>query len=179
MIALASAQTRLPDRLETALLVLRAPERGDIDAIAALANDRAIFEMTAALPYPYERAHAETFVDHTARTNGEWAYAVALRDGPLVGVIGLHTDRDPWEIGYWIGQPFWRRGYASEAAAALVAAALEIVPVLGGRVRAGNAASRTVLEKTGFQLVGEGIEDCGQHGHIAMAHYRLGREDAR
>src|SRR5690606_28291092 len=113
---LPQARRKLPDRLETALLVLRAPERGDIDAIAALANDRAIFEMTAALPHPYRREHAEGFVDHMARTADEWAYAIALRNGPLLGVAGVHIDRDPWEIGYWIGQPFWGRGYASEAA---------------------------------------------------------------
>lgn len=176
---LAQLRTRLPDRLATARLALRAPGRGDIGAIAALANDRAIHAMTAALPFPYERTHAETFVERLARTEAEWAYGIALRDGPLVGVIGLHTDRDPWEIGYWIGQPFWGRGYASEAAAALVAAALEIVPALNARARRENATSRAVLEKTGFRLVGERLEDCGQNEQIAMVHYRLGREDAR
>lgn len=176
---LPQARRKLPDRLETALLVLRAPERGDIDAIAALANDRAIFEMTAALPHPYRREHAEGFVDHMARTADEWAYAIALRNGPLVGVAGVHIDREPWEIGYWIGQPFWGRGYASEAAAALAAAALDIVPVLGARARSENAASRAVLERTGFRLTEETREDGGQHGHIAMVHYRLGREGVR
>lgn len=172
------AQTPYPDRLETARLILRAPDHGDVDALARLANNRAIHAMTAALPYPYERDHAIAFVEEIARSGEEWAYAVALHDGTLVGVMGLHTGQTPCEIGYWIGEPHWRKGYASEAAAALAEAALRVTPVLHARARAENLASRAVLEKSGFEAIGEAADDCGPHAGVAVITYRRQREGA-
>jgi RimJ/RimL family protein N-acetyltransferase len=59
-------------------------------------------------------------------------------------------------MGYWIGREFWGRGYASEAAAALVAHAFG--PLGLQRVQAHrfarNPASGRVLEKAGLHLEG-------------------------
>ena len=55
-------------------------------------------------------------------------------------------------LGYWIGRPFWGRGYGTEAVALLVDHAFE--RHAGRHVGAGvfddNPASRRVLEKLGF-----------------------------
>lgn len=172
-----TAQNRYPDRLETARLVLRAPERGDVDAMVRLANNRSIHAMTA-LPHPYEREHAVAFIDELARNDEEWAYSVLLRDSTFVGTIGLHTGQTPCEIGYWIGEPYWGRGYATEATAALATAALAATPVLHAKARAENAASRAVLEKTGFWKIAERIADCGPHQGVPVVTYSLERAEA-
>ena len=164
----------LPDRLETDRLVLRAPEHADIEAITALAQSEAIHSMTT-LPHPYEREHARQFVEGHARSDAEFAYAIVTRDGTLVGVTGLHFRSDrPHEIGYWIGEPFWGNGYATEAAGALVNAAIEAgTQVLNAQARSENAASRAVLLKLGFASMGQAVADCGPHKGVSITSYRL------
>jgi len=60
------------------------------------------------------------------------------------------------EIGYWIGEPFWGRGIATEALVAVTGHAMET----HGLTRvyalpfAGNVASCRVLEKAGYVLEG-------------------------
>src|SRR5260370_1104068 len=48
--------------LATARLVLRAPRRSDVKAIASLANDRRIAANTAPIPHPYRIEDAEQFI---------------------------------------------------------------------------------------------------------------------
>jgi Acetyltransferase (GNAT) domain len=62
---------------------------------------------------------------------------------------------DP-ELGYWIGLPYWGRGYVTEAARALIDHAFGALgcALLTSRARVSNPASRRVLEKCGFQWTG-------------------------
>ena len=80
-------------------------------------------------------------------------------DGLLVGKGGLHTI--DWaipklEIGYWIRTSCARRGYATEATAALAQMARKRLGAnrLEISTDARNAASRRVAEKCGFELEG-------------------------
>ena len=146
--------------LETERLVLRAPRLGDVKAIASLANDRRIAENTTRIPHPYAPADAETFIGSVNRDGGERAFLVSLADGPAIGMCGIAVlDGVTPEIGYWFGAPFWGRGYATEAARAVVDHAFTALGhdqlVAGARVS--NPASRRVLEKCGFQWTGVGL----------------------
>ena len=94
---------------------------------------------------------------------GWWLYYVLLREGSmLVGVAGYKGPpaEGAVEIGYSVLPEHQRKGYAAEAAAALVARAFERADVR--RVIAETlpelAPSIGVLEKLGFALVGEGSE---------------------
>jgi RimJ/RimL family protein N-acetyltransferase len=58
-------------------------------------------------------------------------------------------------MGYWIGRPFWGRGYATEACTALVDIARTLgLPSLEGSHFIDNPASARVLEKLGFEALG-------------------------
>jgi RimJ/RimL family protein N-acetyltransferase len=60
-------------------------------------------------------------------------------------------------MGYWIGRPYWGRGFASEAAAGALAWAEQDWRrklVVAGHF-ADNEASAQVLIKTGFLYTGE------------------------
>jgi RimJ/RimL family protein N-acetyltransferase len=75
--------------------------------------------------------------------------------GALVGDAGLHplAGRGPdIELGYTLARAVWGRGYATEAARALVAHAFEVLGVerVVAQVEPGNVASRHVLEKLGM-----------------------------
>jgi RimJ/RimL family protein N-acetyltransferase len=145
--------------LETERLVLRAPRLDDATALAALANDRRVAANTARIPHPYSVGDAEEFVAAANTRPGEETFVIA-RDGEVIGACGfdLREGADP-EIGYWIGVPFWNRGYATEAVRGLIDHAFadsERGALLAG-ARVSNPASRRVLEKCGFQWTGVGL----------------------
>ncbi len=145
-------QRRIPV-LRTERLVLRAPRAADAQAVAALINDRRIAENLARVPYPYPRKEAETFIASANRSGDEVAFLATLADGTLVGGCGVGVRFGEYpEIGYWYGVPYWGRGYATEAARALIDYAFDDLghETLEGGARVSNPASRRVLEKCGF-----------------------------
>jgi RimJ/RimL family protein N-acetyltransferase len=100
--------------LETARLRLRAPRRGDVKAIVRLAGDRRVAENTARVPHPYTAGDAEEFIAAVNRQDGEASFMITLAGEP-VGACGVEPRDSGAEIGYWLGMPFWGRGYATEA----------------------------------------------------------------
>ena len=141
--------------LATARLVLRAPRRCDVKAIATLVNDRRIAANTARIPHPYAIEDAEQFIAAVNKREGEACFAVTL-DGAPIGMCSVDLREDGPELGYWLGVPYWGRGFATEAARALIDHAfgdLEHETLISGE-RVNNPASRRVLEKCGFQWTG-------------------------
>jgi RimJ/RimL family protein N-acetyltransferase len=141
--------------LATARLVLRAPRRSDVKAIASFANDRRIAANTARIPHPYGIEDAEQFVAAVNKREGEACFVIMLECAPI-GVCSVDLREDGPELGYWLGVPYWGRGFATEAARALIDYAfgdLEHETLISGS-RVNNPASRRVLEKCGFQWTG-------------------------
>jgi RimJ/RimL family protein N-acetyltransferase len=89
-------------------------------------------------------------------------------DGTVVGDIGSWLDGDRRVVGYWIGRPFWGRGYAT-AALRLLLEEVTDRPVFA-HVALDNIGSRRVLEHCGFERIGEAVADDGVHESI----FRLG-----
>lgn len=151
----ANAKAQRIPVLKTARLVLRAPVRSDVPAMAALAGDRRVAENTARIPHPYSAADGLAAIAAINQTGGETVFAIEL-DGELIGLCGLDPRPDGGELGYWLGVPFWGRGYATEAAHAVIDYAFVELghDVLQSGARVSNPASRRVLEKCGFQWSG-------------------------
>jgi RimJ/RimL family protein N-acetyltransferase len=146
--------------LATERLVLRAPRREDAKAVAKLINDRRIAENTARIPHPYRLVDAKAFIAHADRADEDLTFFITHPDDTIVGGCGIgKLDRENPEIGYWLGVPFWGRGYATEAARAVIDHAFTErgYDVLLGGARVSNPASRRVLEKCGFQWTGVGL----------------------
>jgi RimJ/RimL family protein N-acetyltransferase len=146
--------------LETERLILRAPCLADVKAVASLANDRRIAENTLRIPHPYRLADAEAFIATANVGDQEIVFLTTLRDGTILGACGIAMlDGKTPEVGYWLGVPYWGRGYATEAARAVIDhafAALGHEKLVSG-ARVSNPASRRVLEKCGFQWTGVGL----------------------
>jgi RimJ/RimL family protein N-acetyltransferase len=142
---------RLPV-LKTERLVLRAPSASDVPAMVKFAGDRRVAENTARIPHPYGVADAERFLAEANRQSGGATFAVVL-DGAMVGACGIEVRPDEVELGYWIGVPFWSRGYATEAVRAVIDYGFGELghEALQAGARVSNPASRRVLEKCGFQ----------------------------
>lgn len=170
-------------QIDTPRLTLRKPHCDDIDAISTLANDIAVASMLSRMPYPYKRADAEDFVNTIAKLeNGNCVYAITLNEtGEFIGCCGIEKKpgRERMEIGYWLGKPYWGNGYATEAAHALVDKAFRICNIeeIIGRCRIGNMASRNVLQKSGFQFIGTGMNlSLAQDTQVPVELYRLERK---
>ena len=109
-------------------------------------------------------------------------YAVCLKEsGKPIGSIGFHRndlaeDDDEYELGYWIGKPYWGQGLIPEAAREMLRYAFEDLKM--NRIWCGyydgNDKSRRVQEKLGFvyQRKTEGIE-VSLLGEIRTGHSNL------
>lgn len=166
----------LPETITTQRLILSAPAREHVVAMARLANNDKIYAALSRLPNPYTQEHAIDFIDNIARTDSEHAYAVSLTDNSFIGTIGIHFVNNVPELGYWLGEPYWGEGYASEAAAALLAALDEIgCELITARALTSNGASIAVLTKSSFLKTKAGVEDCGPHKGVHVTTFRRER----
>ncbi len=164
--------------LATERLVMRAPRDSDLEQLVALADTRHVAEMLARMPHPYGEAEARTFLAMAASRRAGIVYALTLKDtGTFVGCAGLNTTDRGLELGYWIGEPYWKSGYATEAAHALVDLAFQntSIQVLHASTRVINPASRRVIHKCGFQYAGQGMMNSLVAGQVPVERYRLDR----
>ncbi|HVK91562.1 MAG TPA: GNAT family protein [Mycoplana sp.] len=164
-------------------LVLRAPHEDDIDALAHLANNANIANMVARMPHPYTIADAADFVRRTkAGAIGKCVYAITKADnGAFLGCCGIepHEDGRTVELGYWLGEPHWNQGYATEAAQILTDMVFRTrdVDQIDARVRVMNIASRRVIQKCGFQFQATGmVQSLAVGGMVPVEWYRLDRK---
>ncbi len=135
-------------------LFLRPAFPEDCEAILAGINDEAVVRNLARAPWPYGMDDARAF----AALPQDMRLPHFLVTVPGVGVIGaagMGEHEGQPELGYWIARDHWGRGYATEAAGAV----LRIARTLGHRrVTAGhfvdNPASGKVLRKLGFVPTG-------------------------
>jgi [ribosomal protein S5]-alanine N-acetyltransferase len=148
--------------LRTARLVLRSLQREDVPALVRLAGAKEIAATTLSIPHPYAENDALSFLaksEEDFRAGRSVHFAVSIAPGcELCGGVGLDLDmpHSRAELGYWIGVPFWGRGYAGEAARAVAAFGFETLRLhrIFAHHFAGNTASKRVLEKIGMRHEG-------------------------
>lgn len=126
-----------------------------------LSGDVELALQTATIPIPYTLESAHTFLRSCTRNDN---FAV-LAGNELVGGCGFKAEPHGIEIGYWIGRPYWGRGYATAAAELLIEEARRRgIERLYAEVFVENPASMRVLEKAGFARDGEVEHDFPQRG---------------
>ena len=171
--------------LETERLLLRPFRPSDAGAVQALCGNRNVARMTARIPHPYPDGLAESWIASTAQARelGQ-GYSFCLeQNGAPIGAAGLErTDDGIYELGYWLGEPWWGRGLASEAVRRVVRFAFD--DLSARQVTAGhfvdNPASGRVLEKCGFAYTGENELWCEARGRwVDCRRLALAKEDAR
>jgi RimJ/RimL family protein N-acetyltransferase len=153
-------------RLETNRLWLRWPRAADAAVIARFAGNRAVAEMTARIPYPYPPGDAERFIIDTRASNAGGrgiGLVITTKAKPFepIGTISLRESaRGDALLGYWLGVDSWGKGFATEAAQAIIDTlfTLTVVREIRASVRVTNPASRRVLEKCGFVAAGSSLE---------------------
>lgn len=144
--------------IETARLRLRRLEPADAPVVAELLDDWEVVRNTSNIPFPYSIETAVDFVAKVAEeTAGGRALVFAVEErltGRMIGCIGSSIAEGRAEIGYWLGRDFWNRGYAGEALARCLRLLFDdfAVEEAWASVLPGNAGSRRLLDKAGFQF---------------------------
>ena len=165
--------------VETERLTLRVPTIADVPAIARLANDRRISQMTRRLPHPYRDEHAAMFVTGLLAARHRAQVYLVEHLGVPVGVVSTESDPAAPELGYWFGVAHWGRGFATEAARAAIGLRFESAHAthIVATARVANPSSRNVLEKCGFTWHGCALHRFDVLGSSAPVDcFRLSRE---
>ncbi len=166
--------------LVTQRLVMRQPHADDIEDLARLANNRRVADMLTRMPHPYGEAEARAFIEFASDPErGETVYAMTVvATGEFIGCAGLRPVHGGYDLGYWIGQSHWGKGYATEAAHALVDLAFRASSAdsLTATCRVTNTASQRVIHKCGFQYCGQGMLNSIAAGQVTVVRYRLDRK---
>ncbi|MEI8073276.1 MAG: GNAT family N-acetyltransferase [Bacteroidota bacterium] len=137
---------------------IRPWQKQDAQALASIANNRKIWNnVRDQLPNPYTVMDALQWMNHIKDQNPEQHQAI-LYNGLVVGNIGCKPQEDVYrksiEIGYFVGEPYWGKGIATEAIKLFVQHLIEkFQPIrIYAEVFAHNQSSMKVLQKNGFFL---------------------------
>jgi [ribosomal protein S5]-alanine N-acetyltransferase len=130
----------------------------DLGSLVANADNRNIWlNLRDRFPHPYTRRAGREFIRLAMSQRPETMFAIAV-DDEAVGGIGFtvltDVERVSAEIGYWLGELYWGRGFVTEALVAITRYAIDTCGLT--RVYAlpfaSNKASCRVLEKAGYTL---------------------------
>jgi RimJ/RimL family protein N-acetyltransferase len=128
----------------------------DVRSLCIYANNSKVSEnLRDIFPFPYAYKDAEFFIKNIASATKNLILAIEV-DGVAAGSIGILPQADVYrknaELGYWLGEPFWGRGIATEAVTAMVTYSFQHFDLhrIFASVFERNLASIRVLEKCGF-----------------------------
>jgi RimJ/RimL family protein N-acetyltransferase len=160
--AMASLSTAQPIRTER--LVLRPLQASDAQPLFALFADWEVVRRLSMPPWPYALEDAHAFIrQQLGQDLTRVTFAITLADA-LIGGIDVrmnpadHSQRGAGpNLGYWLGRPYWGRGYMTEAARGFLARVFEagLGDVIYSGAFADNVTSLRVQEKLGFERDGE------------------------
>ena len=148
--------------LETERLILRPFALADADDVQRLVGDRAIAATTLSIPHPYEDGMAEAWIagrQAMIERDESTPFAIERKsDGALIGSINLMDIQagHQAEFGYWIGVPYWNRGYCTEAGQAMLDFAFNELGLVRVHARhlSRNPSSGRVMQKLGMSHEG-------------------------
>jgi len=158
--------------IKTDRLRLNELTTADIPFIIQYAGNKKISDTTLNIPYPYSEKDAEFWINlsHEGFKNGtNLIFAIRLKESSsFVGGISLKIERrfNRAEIGYWLAEQYWNKGYMTEAVKALLAYAfseLGLNKVTSSHL-VSNPASGKVMIKCGMKKEGILMEHTIKNG---------------
>ena len=162
-----------PPTLAGTRCVLRALRPGDAPSLQRHADDEAVWRnLFEGFPRPYTPADAQAWCGGGWRDRGEQVWGITVAD-EVVGCISLRKDKG-WlrcnaEVGYWLGQPFWRRGIMSEALGLVTDWAFahdEALTRLYAPIFSWNEGSQAVARSCGYVLEGRMPQSAIKAGRV-------------
>jgi RimJ/RimL family protein N-acetyltransferase len=149
-------------RFETNRLILRLFESTDAQMVQFLAGTKEVASTTLSIPHPYPDGAAGQWIEATRLSSGRgdnYAFAMVKKeDDSLVGCMsmGVSQKHKRAELAYWVGQPYWSQGYATEAARRIVQFGFEDLELnrIFAAAMTRNPGSYKVMSKIGMKYEG-------------------------
>lgn len=150
-------------RLETKRLVLRAPKKSDVKSIREHIDSLNISRYMSMIPYPYSDEDAVWWINKCSgnrkkkpRTDYQFVITIKPSD-KVVGGVGLVriNKEGVGEIGYWIGEKYWRNGYVFEGVMNVIDYAFNDLKLKKIAISASveNVGSNALIKKLGLRFV--------------------------
>jgi len=172
--------------LKTNRLTLEQPRVSDIPNLIKYAGDKRVAATTQNMPHPYQEEHAIFWLNmanNGFQTQSKYIFGIRLKaTDELIGGMGLHLHQgfNRAELGYWVGVPFWNKGYATEAAGAILKFGFEEIKInkIFATYLIENPASGKVMIKNGMIKEGELKEHFKKDGkYRSVIQYRLTKRE--
>jgi RimJ/RimL family protein N-acetyltransferase len=150
--------------IDTARLALRPLREGDDARLFELFANWEVMRFLSSPPWPYTRQDARAFIRLRMAGDSDTIECAITLGGEFIGLIdaiikpasAVQRERG-YNMGYWLGQPYWGKGYMSEAVRAFIAHVFAVIPddTLYSGAFAENAASLRIQQKLGFRRDGD------------------------
>jgi len=159
---------------ETPRLLFRSHQAGDEEEFIRMHTDPEVRRYVGGQPWSVEKARdrfRNQYLGKPSRAYGLWA-TVLREEQKYIGCCGLRAvsqaKTKTAHLAYYFARPYWGRGLASEGAKAFIDIAFKNLRLrqLLADVDEGNAVSRHILEKFGFELVGR--EEISASGRVIL-----------
>ena len=143
--------------IDLGIITLRNWQEKDVKSLAKNANNKNIWDnLRDDFPFPYTEMAAKQWIEIANRDKPLTNFAIEYKNKAIGGIgIILQTDvyRKNAEIGYWIGENYWHKGFASKALKAMVDYTFKTFDVerIFAQVFEKNVSSKRVLDKVGFK----------------------------
>lgn len=172
--------------LITKNLKLRKIKLSDAPSLIKYAGNKKISDQIINIPFPYGEEDAVfrmNFIYQGFKNKERYVFAITLKNtDELIGEIGLHLDKgnNSAQFGYWIAEPFWGKGIASEALEAILKFGFETLNLnkitathypdnpASGKVMINNKMIKEAELKDYFKVNGE---------YKSVVQYRLTKEE--
>ncbi len=130
------------------------------ESFVKLLNNENVTKWLLVIPFPYTVKDAEDFIQRCAEyrnTGQDYLFAIE-NDGVHIGGIGIHLkgSHHKGELGYWLGEQYWHKGYMTQAISKMSDFAFNKLNLkrLYAGIFENNIASEKLLLKCGFEYEG-------------------------
>ncbi|MBT3397915.1 GNAT family N-acetyltransferase [archaeon] len=149
--------------LKTKRLILREKKKSDFKSIRENINNINVSRYMSVIPHPYTDKDAIWWIGHSAKKRKEkprkdYQFGITIKPSDkVVGGIGLVITNEGGvaDIGCWIGEEYWRKGYVFEATVRVINYAFDDLKlkkvVLFAAVE--NVGSNKLIKKLGLKFV--------------------------
>jgi ribosomal-protein-alanine N-acetyltransferase len=171
--------------LETQRVILRPYSLSDAAKVEELASHHLIADTTLNIPHPYPKGAAEGWIsrlEDQSMNNLSYTFAVIAKGNKeLVGTLGIRFEKNNrGELAYWIGVPYWGKGFATDAVKCLLQ--YVFIEKQLNKVYAAaftrNPASTKVMEKAGMTYEGTFKQHALKNGQYEdLAYYAILKEE--
>ncbi len=172
--------------IPTKRLILGPLSIADIPRIVEYADNPNIAKMLRNLPSPYAEKDAVFWINlanQGIENKTAYVFKIGLKErNEFIGGMGLHSvsTHDKAEAGYWIAEPFWGKGYATEALGALLGFGFKTVGLnkIYAVHNTQNPASGKVMINN--NMIKEGVlvdEEKKDDKYLTMVRYRLTKRE--